>query len=235
MKCIRRSIIGLTAVLMMASGGAFADSETPSTATTRLESIREGYNTQPPAQSALQQDTPIQLANRHSPHHRFFDLYNISVLLFDDYDHNGFYSEFSLSFDLDVEYGSADVYAEIYIRQHGYDFELLHVTEIFTIWHHAAYDSYEVTSTLLENYPSAYYDLHIELYDAYGSPYEPVAIADSDYYAELYALPLESRHYHATGSAVSVSYGGTGSPFLALLSLILVWLIRTIKPPIDRI
>ncbi len=171
--------------------------------------ITEGYvNPQRQSQSFTQ---TRQSDKRHARDDRWFDIFDVDVVLFDDYDHNGFYSGLDITFDVDVEYGNAWVYAEIWIRPSGGYYELLHSTETFMVSGPGADDAYRVSTELLEHYPTDYYDIMIELYNADDYSGYAVASAGYNYHAALTALPLESRgHHHGSGSLTIVAEG-TGS------------------------
>ena len=193
--------------------------------------VTEGYT------SGFQASSPQlgkeTLLSRHRGEFRQFDIFHIDTLLFSDFDNDGFFSSFDLTFDLDVEYGQALVFADIWIRRYGGYYELLYTTDTFVIEGQNAYDEYHVSTDLLEDFPRDYYDILIELYDVDYSLVEPVAIADASIDSSLSALPLESRYKYYGGSSVVISASGAGSMsgFLpALLSLTLLRLARRRKP-----
>jgi hypothetical protein len=159
---------------------------------------------------------------RHHDPHRWFALDHINVHLFDDPDRNGFYSSLELAFDVDVEYGTAWVYADIWIRPHGGYYEHLYSTDIFAIHGQGSNDTYVVSADLLANYHSDYYDLMIELYDADGYA-SPVALADPWYHPALSALPLEARHHHHPSGSLSISASGAGVSLLIIPSMALLY------------
>ncbi|MCC4834728.1 choice-of-anchor H family protein [Shewanella sp. 10N.7] len=126
--------------------------------------------------------------------YRDFDIYEAYSRLFDDFDEDGFYQTFSVTFDADV-YGftqgePANVYAELYLSRNGGPWEHYYSTEVFTIYGDATDDDYEVLTTLAQGYKTDYYDVLIDLYE-FG--YEDiVATLSADESDGLYALPLES-------------------------------------------
>lgn len=124
-----------------------------------------------------------------------FSIYDAYVSLFDDYDKDGFYHSFNVVFDADY-YGNhtyADVYAELYISENGGPWYYYFSTDAFSISGDSEADSYEVFTTLYENYPDNYYNVLIDLYQV-GYP-GVVATISSDDLDALYALPLESEDF----------------------------------------
>ncbi len=125
---------------------------------------------------------------------RDFTIYQAYSHLYDDFDEDGFYQTFTVTFDADV-YGfsvgePANVYAELYLSRNGGPWEHYYSTDIFTIYGEAEDDSYEVLTTLAQGYKTDYYDVLIDLYEV---GYEDiVATISSEEADSLYALPLES-------------------------------------------
>jgi hypothetical protein len=138
-----------------------------------------------------------------------FSIFDAQTVISRDDDDDGYYHRLSVSFDPDVVSGRAWVYAELYLSLEGGPWNHYYTTESFPIDGDNSDDDYEVDTRLLDGYPSGYYDVLIELYDAdddaflveYG-PYD-----DRD----LSALPLEDSyrdgedHYHGGGGAMSLS------------------------------
>ncbi|PMG41869.1 choice-of-anchor H family protein [Shewanella sp. 10N.286.52.B9] len=125
---------------------------------------------------------------------RDFTIYQAYSHLYDDFDEDGFYQTFTVTFDADV-YGfsvgePANVYAELYLSRNGGPWQHYYSTDIFTIYGEAEDDSYEVLTTLAQGYKTDYYDVLIDLYEV---GYEDiVATISSEEADSLYALPLES-------------------------------------------
>ncbi len=217
-------LIVMTFLSIIGSSSLLAQ-EKESTQRIETQVITEGYkNPNQVPESTL--DSAKKPFARHHPDSasRWFELFNINSVLYGDDDHNGFYTGFDLSFDLDVEYGSPFVYAEIWIRSESGYYELLHTTEVFRIDGQNSYDEYVVSTELISAYPSDYYDLLIELYDIDYSTLEPVTSAGSSYYSSLSALPLESRRHGHFGASASIAYSGAGAsgwilPVLLLLTV----------------
>jgi hypothetical protein len=150
-------------------------------------------------------------------------IYDARTLLSYDDDGDGFYHRLEVTFDADVDHGDAFVYARLYLSYEGGPWNLYFTTNVFHILEDVSYDDYAVETRLLEGYPTGYYDILIELYDAdwdehvasYG-PYEDGA---------LRALPLEDLQrdtlgYDEGAYPVSDSHGGGGG--IGLLGLLLL-------------
>jgi hypothetical protein len=157
------------------------------------------------------------------PTGRVFSVFDAQTVLSWDDDDDGFYHRIRVSFDPDVDSGEAWVYARLYLSLEGGPWNHIYSTEVFSINGDASDDAYEVVTRLLDGYPSGYYDVLIELYDAdydllvvnYG-PYE-----DRD----LAVLPLEDSYRDSYGE---VSSGGGGAMGPGLLLLLLMGATRLI-------
>lgn len=159
-----------------------------------------------------------QKVSAHVGDSQHFRVYDAETLLSRDEDEDGFYSRLRVTFDADVDQGSSDVYARLYISFEGGPWNHYYTTGIFHIHEDRSIDNYKVVTQMLDGYPSGYYDVLIELYEAdwdshvtsYG-PYEDAALS---------ALPLEDR---GRDTRYSTHYGGGGSfgvIGLALLGLV---------------
>ncbi len=149
------------------------------------------------------------------PNGRSFSIYDAAIELSRDEDDDGFYHRIRVSFDPDVSSGDAWVYAKIHLSLEGGQWNHLYTTDVFPIVGSTADDRYEVVTRLLDGYPTGYYDVLIELYDAdfdllmvnYG-PYE-----DRD----LAVLPLEDSYRDEDDA-----YGGGGAMGIGLLVPLLI-------------
>jgi hypothetical protein len=149
------------------------------------------------------------------PTGRVFSVFDAATVLSWDDDDDGFYHRLRVSFDPDVSDGSeAWVYARLYLSLEGGPWNHIYTTDVFPITGDANDDAYEVVTRLLDGYPTGYYDVLIELYDAdydllvvnYG-PYE-----DRD----LAVLPLEDSYRDSYEES-----GGGGAMGAGLLLLML--------------
>ncbi|PKH98288.1 hypothetical protein CXF78_19470 [Shewanella sp. 11B5] len=123
-----------------------------------------------------------------------FSFYGADSSLFDDYDYDGFYQTFSVTFDADITSSAgdiqADVFAELYLSQDGGPWVHYYSTDVFTLHADSSNDDYEVLTTLASGYQADHYDVLIDLYELGYA--DPVATISSDESNALYALPLES-------------------------------------------
>jgi len=150
------------------------------------------------------------------PDGRVFEIFDAQTFISWDDDHDGFYHRLRVSFDPDVTSGgTAWVYARLYLSLEGGPWNHYFTTDVFPIEADASDDAYDVVTRLMDGYPTGYYDVLIELYDAdydllvasYG-PYE-----DRD----LAVLPLEDSYSDREGGGGAL---GPGLLMLALLSVI---------------
>ncbi|MEW8507372.1 MAG: choice-of-anchor H family protein [Candidatus Thiodiazotropha sp.] len=141
-------------------------------------------------------------------------IFDAHAVISRDDDDDGFYHRLKVVFDADTSDDEIWVYARLYLSLEGGPWNHYYTTDLFPITGDASDDEYEVVTRLLDGYPTGYYDVLIELYDAdfdllevnYG-PYE-----DSD----LAVLPLEDSYrddYHDHGG------GGATGLFTLLLGL----------------
>lgn len=230
-----RYLVGIALVLSLSWGGCVVADETR----TRLSQSVEG----PVAQSSesvtdkldlapLDEAEPLvtQGARAESltgqralayPTGRVFEVFDAATVLSWDDDDDGFFHRLRVSFDPDVDGGEAWVYARLYLSLEGGPWNHFYTTEVFPITGDASDDAYEVVTRLLDGYPTGYYDVLIELYDAdydllvvnYG-PYE-----DRD----LAVLPLEDSYRDSYEE-----HGGGGAMGGGLLILLLVGAMRVI-------
>jgi hypothetical protein len=119
-----------------------------------------------------------------------FYIYNATSTLRQDRDGDGYHSEFKIRFDADVTSGDASVYAKLYLRRLGEDeWFLYHETDDFWISGQSDSDDYYVITALDDGYPTAEYDVLIDLYES-GVNGVVATLGPSDSGALSY-LPLE--------------------------------------------
>ncbi|WP_245560589.1 choice-of-anchor H family protein [Colwellia piezophila] len=126
-----------------------------------------------------------------------FIIYEGYSQLIEDYDGDGYYQTFSVTFDADlITYSAFDeaiVYAELYLSENGGPWQHYYSTDSFIIQGESSDDSFEVYSTLMQGFNPNHYDVLIDLYEE-GYP-NIIASYSSDDSNSLYALPLESSDY----------------------------------------
>lgn len=145
-------------------------------------------------------------------------VYDAWLTLQQDTDHDGYYSDLTLSFDVDTYYSSAAVYAVLYLGV-GDEFREYHDSSVFTIYGEDSNDVFEVETSLVEGFVSNDYEILIEIYDA--DDHSLVAVYDGYSDEDLVYIPLESRDYEYTESQVVVNYEG-GSYSLLTIAVLLI-------------
>lgn len=136
-------------------------------------------------------------------------IYDADVVLFDDLDSDGFYRFLSVRIDADSVRSSAWVYAELYLSADGTTWEHYHSTDDFWIGGETGDDELYVETELVSGFPTGYYDLLIELYDAdFGTYSDEFGPAQSDGMA---LLPLEDATQDPEPIEVTVVDGGGGA------------------------
>lgn len=158
-----------------------------------------------------------------------FSIYQGYAQLIEDFDEDGYFQTFSVTFDADAITTSYDdqfeVYAELYLSKNGGPWMHYYSTDNFIIDGESEDDIYEVYTTLDQGYPSDQYDVLIDLYEV---GYDDImASYSSNDTNDLYALPLESSDYDPTYSPVYIveeHHGGSSSVFMitALFTLLLI-------------
>jgi hypothetical protein len=150
-------------------------------------------------------------SNRNS---QSYSISRVQVSLHTDTDFDGYYRRLDLSFDANVYSGSAYIYANIYLSFEGGPWNLLYTSSNFKITENSMMDEYVVETELDSGYPAGYYDVLIELYDAYSNQF----LVDYGPYdsSELSALPMEDRRNDLSenyndGSYDAYAFYGAGS------------------------
>ena len=152
-------------------------------------------------------------------------VFDASSELISDFNYDGFYHRFSVSVDADTVFETAYVYAKIYLSYEGRPWNLYATSDNYHIYGDSELDRFVIETELGEGFPTGYYDVRIELYDAdhniwvdtYG-PYDD---------ADLLELPLEDSYYdegygaveYQTETEIIVSGRGHGAMSWWLLSI----------------
>ena len=167
-------------------------------------------------------DAPIETAG--------FSIRGVRTSLLIDEDADGHYSRFGITFDPDADFDGAWLYARIWVRPLGGEWIEEHVSEDFLVDASGDADVYTLTADWISGYPTAYYDVQIDLHDpATGL----LAASAGSERPELSRIPLEdeARDFRPSpppisgvgGSASSYEGGGGALTFgwtLALLMLV---------------
>lgn len=143
-----------------------------------------------------------------------FSIGDVQTNLLIDDDRDGYYSKFEIAFDPDADLQPGYLYARVWIRPQGGQWIEEHVSEDFPVDTAGQNDVYAFTADWVSGYPTANYDVQIDLYDA--STNLLVASAGSER-LEFSQVPLEdqSRDQHistpvagGSGSVTSHEHGG---------------------------
>jgi len=158
-------------------------------------------------------------------HYAEFSIYSATSFLHEDYDGDGYYQTFSVTFDADI-YSYTDnqwgeVYALLYLSKNGGPWTHYFTTDDFLIEGDTDLDEYEVITTFVSGYSSDHYDVLIDLYQVGYS--DIVANLSSDDSDALYALPIESAEYDEPYiEVVEVTAGSMHWLVLMLLTILLI-------------
>jgi hypothetical protein len=166
--------------------------------------------------SSATSDDPYRAPVYHS-----FSIFDASSRLFEDFDYDGFYQTFSVTFDVDVNGAylneRADLFAELYLSRDGGPWVHYYTTDVFTIYGDSTQDDYEVLTTLYTGYATDHYDVLIDVYEVGYS--DIVATISADETDSLYALPLESSDRDREPDIIVVEESGGAFSVLGLLCL----------------
>ena len=114
----------------------------------------------------------------------------VSTTLLIDSDGDDHFSRFRIAFDPDADFDGTYVYAKFWVRPQGGEWIEEHISEDFLVDSSGTDDVYELTADWISGYPTAYYDVQIDLHDAATGGL--VASAGSER-PELSLLPLEDQ------------------------------------------
>ncbi len=120
-------------------------------------------------------------------------LFDASAELISDFNFDGFYHRFSVTFDVDTIYDVSYVFAEVYLSYEGGPWNHYGTSDSYHIYLDNENDTMTIETELEDGFSPGYYDVRIEVYNAdsnewllsYG-PYDN---------ASLSALPLEDSYY----------------------------------------
>ena len=178
-----------------------------------------------------QQKTGPAIARAADPNFWFYD---VDVVLFSDFDRDGYFFGIDLLFDADTSYAVVDVYAVLYLSYEYGPWNEYASTDDFTLFGSTSADDYVVETELVSGYATGNYDILIELFDAYDGTFL-TSIGPEDT-SELSILPLEdsTRDAVSGGNTQVVVNSGGGSLGLFLLFGLLAVRI-TLRPQAARL
>lgn len=176
-------------------------------------------------------DVPIEIPG--------YGIGNVSTTLLIDSDRDDHYSQFRISFDPDADFDGTYVYASFWVRAQGGDWIEEHTSEDFLVDSSGTADVYSLTADWISGYPTALYDVQIDLHDAATGSL--VASAGSER-LELSRIPLEDQSRDTRidlpgpggggGDSTSRESGGGAVGLWSLLGLALLALGRS-KAKVD--
>ncbi len=127
-------------------------------------------------------DLPIELPG--------YDIEGVTTTLLIDDDDDGHYSKFRIDFDPDADFDGTFVYAEVWVRAQGGEWIQEHVSDDFLVDASGDDDVYSLTADWISGYPTAFYDVQIDLRDADTGALVASAGSERD---ELSRIPLEDQ------------------------------------------
>ncbi len=130
-----------------------------------------------------------------------------TTLLIDD-DADGHYSKFRIDFDPDADFDGTFVYAEVWVRAQGGEWIQEHVSDDFLVDASGDDDVYSLTADWISGYPTAFYDVQIDLRDADTSALVASAGSERD---ELSRIPLEDQAHDTRVNPQPPNGGGGDS------------------------
>ena len=127
-------------------------------------------------------DLPIELPG--------YDIEGVTTTLLIDDDDDGHYSKFRIDFDPDADFDGTFVYAEVWVRAQGGEWIQEHASDDFLVDASGDDDVYSLTADWISGYPTAFYDVQIDLRDADTGALVASAGSERD---ELSRIPLEDQ------------------------------------------
>lgn len=162
--------------------------------------------------------TATENARATSSKHGLLWIFEAAIGFNTDHDHDGHYSNFTLTIDIDTRTAMSAVYTVLYLSLEDGPWTEYAVSDNFYIQGSGPHDSYTIEADLTSGYPSGYYDHLIEVYDA--DSHELLTSYGPDDAHFLHSLPFESRRHDqlfSFDSSISFNVSGTGSSDLPLL------------------
>lgn len=146
-------------------------------------------------------------------------VFNATTILLSDDDNDGFYHRIKVIVDADSDPGhGAWVYAKLYLSFEGGPWNHYATSGDFFVEGPTDLDEFVVETELSDGFPTGYYDIRIELYDADFNDWLDTYGPNDD--GSLNAIPLEDAERDDDYSHGIHGGGGVGFWLLAALSLL---------------
>jgi hypothetical protein len=145
-------------------------------------------------------DVPIEISG--------YSIEDVSTTLLIDDDGDDHYSKFRITFDPDADFTGALAYVRVWIRARGGEWVEEFVSEDFVVDSTGSADAYAVTIDWVSGYPTSFYDVQIDMYDA--STNLLAASAGSER-PQLAQIPLEDQSRDRSLSPPVTGGGGSTS------------------------
>ena len=144
----------------------------------------------------------------------------VSSVLSYDLDHDGFYTQVTLEYDIETVDSGRLVYTEIDLIDTHNNYRRTVTTSDFRLGNQT-----EIVDLILESgYVDGYYDIEIKIKDAITN--EELTYAAQVEFSSLRSLPLESEEYDDYETEVIVVHDGGGSLYYLLVALLGMVLLR---------
>lgn len=231
----------LTAALttLCLSTASFAETQVRLESNSESATFSEGYKLSVEdwsAQTRLSRSRTDSQFKHHSQERPQVWISDIGTSLFDDFDGDGYHSGFSITIDVDSDYGDTEVYAKIYLQSTFDQAALLHQTSRFAVYGTTTGDEYRIDTEFRNNFALDDYDVMVDIHDAWSD--QLLDTANARGFPNLGSLPLESGEQNQppqylegdsdeniNDDVVITEYAGASHP-LALLALFGGWLAR---------
>jgi hypothetical protein len=174
----------------------------------------------------LSKKAPLLRESARSNDDPDFWIYDSFVTFTVDLDYDGYYSSFTLEFDVDTIYLSAPIYAVIYTSTSDV-FTPFYTTEVYNINGDSTQDAIIIENQLVTGFPSNDYELMVMIYDADTD--EVVAVADGTDDADLAILSLESENYEYVETVEVVVIEHSGALGIGLIAGLCLLAYRRLK------
>lgn len=120
---------------------------------------------------------------------QYMSVFKANLLLLHDGDGDGFYHDFNIELDVDVNFGARDVYAEVYISNDNYHWQHLYTSDQYHMEGTSILDSQVWNIELLSGYPKDHYFIKVLIIDAYE--HNTIKEIHPQQQSAFYNIPLE--------------------------------------------